>query len=58
MVIKQIGEKWYSLKSTCNDETPLLWFGFSRAEVVHKFRSYIRERDLEHVRYRPKGTQR
>jgi hypothetical protein len=55
MVIKQIGEKWYSLKSTCNDETPLLWFGYSRAEVLQKFRSYIRDRDLENIRCKPRG---
>ena len=55
MVIKQISEKWYFLKSTCNGETPLLWFGYSRAEVLQKFRSYIRDRDLENVRYKPRG---
>jgi hypothetical protein len=55
MVIKQISEKWYSLESTCNGETPLLWFGYSRAEVMQKFRSYIRDRDLENVRYKPRG---
>jgi hypothetical protein len=55
MVIKQISEKWYSLTSTCDGETPLLWFGYSRAEVLQKFRSYIRDRDLENVRYKPRG---
>ena len=58
MVIKKIGERWYSLRSTCDGETSLLWFGYSRAEVLQKFRSYIRDRDLENVRYKPKGTQR
>jgi len=56
MVIKKISERWYSLESTCSGETPLLWFGYSRAEVLQKFRSYIRELDLDKVRYRPRGA--
>lgn len=58
MVIKQIKNNWYSLKSTCDGETSLLWFGYSRAEVLQKFRSYIRNRDLENLRLKPRGIKR
>jgi len=54
MVIKQIKERWWSLTSSDGEQT-LLWFGQSRAEVLHKFRSWLRDADLEKVRYRPKG---
>lgn len=55
MVIRQIGEKWYSLSSSCAGEKNLLWFGYSRAEVLQKFRSYIRDMDLDKIRYQPRG---
>jgi hypothetical protein len=54
MVIKQIKPDWWSLTSSDGEQT-LLWFGQSRAEVLQKFRSWIRDADLEKVRYRPKG---
>jgi len=56
VVIKKIGDNWFSLKSTCDGETSLLWFGYSRAEVLQKFRSYIRDRDLENVRYKKRSS--
>lgn len=55
MVIKQIKKDWYSLKSSCAGETSLLWFGYSRDEVLQKFRSYIRDMDLDKIRYQPRG---
>ena len=58
MVIRQIKKDWYSLKSTCDGETSLVWFGYSRAEVLQKFRSYIRDRDLENLRLKPRGIKR
>jgi hypothetical protein len=55
VVIRKISDNWYSLKSSCDGLPTLLWFGYSREEVLQKFRSYIRERDLDNVRYQPKG---
>ena len=55
VVIKKIKDGWYSLTSSGEGMRTLVWFGYSREEVLQKFRSYIRERDLESVRYQPKG---
>lgn len=55
MVIKQIKKDWYSLSSSCAGEKNLLWFGYSRDEVLQKFRSYIRDMDLDKIRYQPRG---
>ncbi len=55
MVITQIKPNWWSLKSS-DGEVTLLWFGQSRAEVLQKFRSYIRDLDLERIRCKPRGT--
>lgn len=54
MVIKKITEKWWTLTSD-DGVLSLTFFGMSQAEVLHRFKSYIRDHDLEAIRYTPKG---
>jgi len=58
VIIRRIKKNWYSLESTCDGETSLLWFGYSRGEVLQKFISYIRDRDMENIRLSPRGTKK
>lgn len=54
MQITQIGPQWFRLVS--EGEPNLVWWGYSKKEVVGKFQSYVRELDLDKIRYRPKYT--
>lgn len=54
MVIKKITEKWWTLTSD-DGVLSLTFFGMSQAEVLHRFKSYIRDHELEKIRYTPKG---
>lgn len=56
VVIKQIGERWWMLTSSCAGEKDLIWFGYSRAEVLQKFRGYIRDMDLDKITCKPRTT--
>lgn len=49
MVVKQIKPDWWCLTSD-DGVSRLMFFGYSRAEVIGKFRSWLREFDLESVR--------
>ncbi|CAB4141115.1 hypothetical protein UFOVP412_13 [uncultured Caudovirales phage] len=49
MVVKQIKPNWWILRSGEGAEG-LVFFGYSRREVIGKFRSWIRYHDLERVR--------
>lgn len=43
MVITEISQKWYKLVSESGEGEPtLVWFGYSRAELVGRFHLYIR----------------
>lgn len=54
MVIKKITERWWIL--TSNDGfLSLTFFGESKGEVLGKFNAYIRDHQLEQIRYKPKG---
>jgi hypothetical protein len=49
MLIKEIKSNWYML--TSDDEVcGLVWFGYSKAEVIGKFTSWLRRKDLERLR--------
>jgi hypothetical protein len=50
MVIKRINDKWWMLQSD-DGLVKLTWFGYSRAEVLGRFNSYIRSVDLEKIRF-------
>jgi len=54
MIIKQIKDRWWSLTSD-DGEVRLIWFGQTKEEVVAKLNRYIRELDLDKIRYRPRG---
>lgn len=55
MVLKKIHDKWWMLTSD-DGVVKLTWFGYSREEVLGRFRSYIQNLDLDKIRYRPKGV--
>lgn len=57
MVLKKIHDRWWMLTSD-DGVVKLTWFGQTKEEVVGRFKRYIRELDLEKVRYRPKGLRR
>ena len=54
MVIKKITKRWWILTSD-DGIISLTFFGESKGEVVQKFRAYIRDYQLESIRYTPKG---
>jgi hypothetical protein len=49
MVVKEIKPQWWSLTSD-DGVNRLMFFGYSRAEVIGKFRSWIRGQDVEKSR--------
>lgn len=51
MVVKQIKPDWWCLTSD-DGIRRLMFFGQSRAEVIGKFRAWIRYHDLERIRVR------
>lgn len=55
MVLKKIHDRWWMLTSD-DGEVRLTWFGQTKEEVVGRFRRYIRELDLDKVRYRQRGA--
>lgn len=57
MIIKQITPKWWTLTSD-DGFLALTFFGMSKAEVLHKFQSYVRDHDLENIRYTKKNLRR
>lgn len=54
MVITEITKDWWLL--TSDGERRLAFFGYSRAEVLGKFRAYLRDYDLERIRVVKKGV--
>jgi len=54
VVIKKITPKWWILTSD-NGLLSLTFFGISKGEVLGRFNAYIRDHDLEKIRYTPKG---
>lgn len=55
MVLKKINDRWWMLTSD-DGLVKLTWFGYSKEEVIGRFNSYIRNVDLDRIRYRPKGV--
>jgi hypothetical protein len=56
MVLKKINDRWWILTSD-DGVVRLTWFGQTRDEVLGRFRAYIRDLDLDRIRYRPRGGQ-
>jgi hypothetical protein len=46
MLIKEIKNNWFMLTSD-SDVGGLVWFGYTKEEVIGKFASWIRRNDLE-----------
>ena len=55
MVLKKITDKWWLLESD-DGIVKRTYFGRSKAEVVGRFKSHIRDMDLEKIRRTPKGV--
>ena len=55
MVLKKIRDDFWMLTSD-DGLVKLTWFGQSKQEVMGRFRRYIRELDLDKIRYRPRGA--
>ena len=45
MTIKQITDRWFVLKTE-----GLVFFGYSRGHVLHKYHAWVREYDLKQIR--------
>jgi hypothetical protein len=54
MVLKKIHDRWWMLISD-DGIVRLTWFGQTKKEVMGRFRSYVRELDLDKVRTRGAG---
>lgn len=53
MVIQKMSDNWWMLTSDDGVER-LIWFGFTKGEVLGKFNSYVRSLDLDKIRYKPR----
>ena len=53
-MVKKINDRWWMLTSD-DGVVKLMWFGQTKEEVMGRFRSYIRELDLDKVRTRGGG---
>ena len=49
MLIKEIKSNWYMLTSD-GEAGGLVWFGYTKEEVIGKFTSWLRRKDLESLR--------
>lgn len=49
MLIKEIKSDWYMLTSD-SDSGKLVWFGYTRGEVIGKFSAWLRFHDLSKLR--------
>jgi len=45
MIIREIKPQWFRL-----DSDGLVFFGYTREQVRHKFQAWIREHDLRRIR--------
>lgn len=45
MTIREINDKWFLLETE-----GLVFFGYSRGHVLHKYRAWIREHDISKMR--------
>ena len=50
MLITKVSPQWWQLVSEADDQPTLTFFGYSKAEVVGKFRKWVREYDMVKLR--------
>lgn len=53
MVLKKINDRWWMLQSD-DGIVKLTWFAETKELVLARFNHYIRNIDLDRIRYRPK----
>lgn len=49
MIITEVRTGWWKLESQ-EEQNSLIWFGYTKAEVVYKFTAWLRKKDLEKLR--------
>ena len=50
MEIRQVKSDWFVLKSEADDQVTLTFFGYSKDEVIGKFRKWVRAHDMIKIR--------
>ena len=50
MDIRQVKSNWFMLVSEADDQPTLTFFGYSKAEVIGKFRKWVRAYDMVKIR--------
>jgi len=50
MEIRQVKSDWFMLVSEADDQVTLTFFGYSKAEVIGKFRKWVRAYDMIKLR--------
>lgn len=43
MVVKQIGKDWWQLTCHIKGQNKLVWFGYTREELIGKLKTYLAE---------------
>ena len=50
MLITEVSPQWWRLVSEADDQLPLTFFGYSKDEVIGKFKKWVREYDMIKLR--------
>ena len=50
MEIRQVKSDWYVLTSEADDQATLTFFGYSKDEVIGKFKKWVRAYDMAKLR--------
>ena len=50
MEIRQVKSDWFMLVSEADDQATLTFFGYSKDEVIGKFRKWVRAHDMIKLR--------
>lgn len=50
MKIEKISSQWYVLTSEADDQATLTFFGYSKDEVIGKFKKWVRAYDMAKLR--------
>ena len=50
MVITEVSPQWWRLVSEADDQPTLTFFGYSKTEVIGKFKKWVREYDMVKLR--------
>jgi hypothetical protein len=50
MVITEVSPQWWQLVSSADDQVTLTFFGYSKTEVIGKFKKWVRAYDMIKLR--------